>query len=839
MKKAIIYISGSILLLLTAATTIVYIYQDEIIKLFVRELNKNLQVKVDVQKIDLSLFDKFPQVALSFHHLKIHGALPEHEQPLAYAEKLSLTFDFWNIFRSTYKINEVFLEKADVQIYVNEKGEENYQIFKKAERTDTSGSGSQVNFGLEEIHLEGVQVTYTDRKNKGIYDLFADNVQASLEMEDKNLLIGLKGGVHSKYIQVDKYKYFTDKQLLVASNLIYNLEKDNLTIKPSELQVKQSEFLIEGSFENHSDGLINLSIQGKDTDVQTLVSLLPTQYADNLSVYRSKGKVYFDGQVKGATFNGGIPLISVNFGCENATFYQTDIDKQVTNAFLTGSFTNGNKHNRATSVLKLNNIKGNLGTNPFQGNLIFTNFDDPYLKFDIKGELDVASLFAFYPLPGLSSAGGILAANIDFEGKLTDLRSRSINRFVRTSGEIDIQNLQFALKNKPLQFQSVQGHFVFDKTDLQVKDLRGSVASSDFRLNGYFRNIMAYLFLRDQNLAIEAEFSSGLLDFDELLAASAVSSDGKATAYLVNESSDEAYQFAISPRLSMSLTCAVDHVKFRRFQASAIKGNLLVNNSVASSENIQLSVANGQMRVQGNVDARQPEKIAVACAADFQQLAIDSVFYMFENFNQDFILDRHLRGKVTAQVQTSMLFDSKLNMDVPALTADVTANVVNGGLLNFEPMQKLSRFIKRQDLENMQFSEMENTIRIANSTVFIPEMEIRSNVSNLSVRGTHTFDQVMDYKLKIPVYNFMGKRAREVANENSSNLFLKVYGTSDEYKIEYDNEAVKEKIQQDWKQEKQEFKNMLKGKRAEENQTTQPSKKKAAEEEKEEEFFDF
>jgi hypothetical protein len=414
-----------------------------------------------------------------------------------------------------------------------------------------------------------------------------------------------------------------------------------------------------------------------------------------------------------------------------------------------------------------------------------------------------------------------------------------VSRFVRTSGEIGVKNLQFALKERPLHFKSVQGNFVFDKTDLQVKDLTGKVASSDFSLNGYFRNLMAYLFFKDQSLGIDAQFRSAFLDFDELLAAGQVAPE--AAAYLVNKRPEESYQFAISPHLHMNLTCIVDKVKFRRFQARQIQGYLQVSNQAASSENFQLVVANGRMGLSGTVNARQPEKIQVACTAHLQGLAIDSIFYMFENFNQDFILDRHLRGLVSAQVQSSMVFDSKLNMDLPALVADVKASVVNGGLINFEPMQKLSRFIKRQELENMQFSEMENNIRIENRTVYIPEMEIRSNVSNLSVKGTHSFDQVMNYKLKIPVYNFMGKRAREVANENSSNLFLKIHGTSEDYKIEYDNEAVKEKIQQDWQQEKQEFKDMLKGKKGEENQSTQPSKKKIEKktEEKEEEFFDF
>lgn len=306
-------------------------------------------------------------------------------------------------------------------------------------------------------------------------------------------------------------------------------------------------------------------------------------------------------------------------------------------------------------------------------------------------------------------------------------------------------------------------------------------------------------------------------------------------AYVVEKTKEENYEFSISPRLSMNLKCAIDNVKFRRFRAGQIKGNLQVANQIASTDSIQLTLASGKANVRSVVNAQQPDKIKVDCNGYFHQLAVDSIFYMFENFNQDFILDKHIRGLVTAQVQSFMTFDRGLNMDVPSLVADVKTNVTNGGLINFEPMQKLSKFIKRYELANMQFSEMENNIHIENKTVYIPEMEIRSNVSNLSIEGTHTFDQVMNYKLKIPMYNFMGKRAREVANENSSNLFLKITGTSDNYIIEYDKEAVREKITEDWQQEKQEFKELLKGKKTEETKT-HPSQKQA---EEEEEYFDF
>jgi hypothetical protein len=152
-------------------------------------------------------------------------------------------------------------------------------------------------------------------------------------------------------------------------------------------------------------------------------------------------------------------------------------------------------------------------------------------------------------------------------------------------------------------------------------------------------------------------------------------------------------------------------------------------------------------------------------------------------------------------------------------------------------MQKLSKFINEQELANIRFSEMKNNIRISNRTVYIPEMEIRSNVSNISVRGTHTFDQVMDYRLKIPTYNLSRKRAVALIDEEkTSNLFLSIKGTADDYKIAYDQEAVKEKIKEDIKAEKQELKSLFKGKKAQPD-ASETSKKKPAE--AKEEFFDW
>jgi hypothetical protein len=54
-------------------------------------------------------------------------------------------------------------------------------------------------------------------------------------------------------------------------------------------------------------------------------------------------------------------------------------------------------------------------------------------------------------------------------------------------------------------------------------------------------------------------------------------------------------------------------------------------------------------------------------------LHVDSIFYVFENFDQTFIEDRHLKGRAYANVDLEMTLNEKLNLIAPTLIADISA----------------------------------------------------------------------------------------------------------------------------------------------------------------------
>ena len=127
-------------------------------------------------------------------------------------------------------------------------------------------------------------------------------------------------------------------------------------------------------------------------------------------------------------------------------------------------------------------------------------------------------------------------------------------------------------------------------------------------------------------------------------------------------------------------------------------------------------------------------------------------------------------------------------------------------------MQKLNKYLDDEGLNKLRFADLKNDIHIENKTVYIPQMEIRSNLTTITLSGTHTFDQRIDYRVVAPLRNKKkidpdeAFGALEQDNSGKSKVFLKIIGTTDKYDVIYDKAAVKKKITADLKKEVQELK---------------------------------
>ena len=74
---------------------------------------------------------------------------------------------------------------------------------------------------------------------------------------------------------------------------------------------------------------------------------------------------------------------------------------------------------------------------------------------------------------------------------------------------------------------------------------------------------------------------------------------------------------------------------------------------------------------------------------------------MFNNFEQTFLISENIEGKLSLDVKTNFNLDKNYQVNENTLELDASCLFENGRLINFEPMQNLSKFIKRKELEEI------------------------------------------------------------------------------------------------------------------------------------------
>jgi hypothetical protein len=833
LKKTVLYAFLAFVVLLSLGIGLTYLFEDKLIAMTLEEMNKHLKAKIEVdKKIDLSIISKFPQISLRFKDVKIFEAVEGSEDKLGEIKELYFAFDAIDFINGKYVISDLYLSDGSVKLYIDKKGKNNFNILKE----DTASQKSKVSFDLKKIILENISIDYTNELTDQQYSGFSRGIQARLNYNENQWRIGLNGNLLVHKIRIAENEYLRDKEVKLSSTLQLDQAEKVFQILPSDLTIEKSEYQISGSCQFKNKNTVDLNITGKKGQIATLLSVLPKSMYENLSRYKSAGQIYFNGRINGYVTERENPFINIDFGFENTSFSHPDLEEKIEHAYLSGNFTNGDKHNASSSALSLKDIKCSLGGKEFQANFLIKNFKDPFTIFDIKGQLNAASLLNFYPVEPLKNAEGIIDINARFSGRLADLKTNEGKERINATGELRFTALGFELQNKPFAFRNLQGVFNFNKNDLIINEFKGKAGKSDFQFNGSLKNVFSKLIYNKGILTATGDLRASLLNLEELLSSIPEKKDVSPGITPLDEP-DPNNPYPHMKGYAFKFNCDIKHLHFKKMHATDITASIHFDQPSAKIDMSSLQLAGGKIQLNSVINFSSSRRIEFNTKGSLKHISIDSVFYISDNFDQQFITDKNLKGQFTGNLQLFFIMNKDLHIDPASVIANIEASILNGQLINFEPMKKLSRFVNEKELEHIRFSELKNNIYIENQKISIPEMLIKSNVTTISISGTHTFDQVMDYKLALPLKNLNKSHkdkdeaygAIEEDEKGNTVVHLTIKGTSENYKVAYDAKRTGAKIKGDLKKEKKELQNIFKQK--EDAQKSRELNK--------EEYFDF
>ncbi len=811
-------------LVLGTVSFLLYQFKDKIIATLVGELNKELNTKVVVEKIDIDFWETFPNVSLEFNKIKMRGSFLGDDSHLLLADKILLSFNLLDVYYGKYKISKTIIENADIHLVIREDGQNNFTVLNPSD--DSVKTNSTVSFNLEEITLKKVRILFENRINHQVYDLFCSKGEANFLANNKSWGVKVGGDFFVHKINIEKHDYLASREIKLNTSIIYNGASDYYQVEPSDIFIGSSLFNLEGKFGVNSGQDIVLALTGKETTIQTIVALLPKDLSQQLGVYKSEGNIYFKGVIKGKVDSHFAPEAVFDFGCNNTSFFHPDLSKKIENISFTGKYSNGKKSLGEYSYLHLNDVQGSIDGRTFTSDLEVRNFVNPYIKFNFNGSFKLGSLKQIFKFETLESLEGELKTDLFFEGYKKDLDHKSTLEKVSSYGNLEIDNCSFRTKGNHFSVQNLSTQFSFDNKAIYLHELTAKAQGQDIRLKGNLYHYLMYMAGSSNDLEGELQLFANNLDLEKLLILpekGTTETSGQNTSIIPKEG-------------KFYFQCDVKKVVYKKFSSSNVTGRVYLYHDVLSTNNISMKSGGGNFRFDGKLDFINPNISLFTGNAKCKDVNVDSVLYMFDNFGQTFLTKENLKGQITMDADLYVPLDNQNNILTKSLKTLLNVSIKNGELNNFEPMQKLARYVDAKELANIRFSELKNTIRIEKEVIYIPDMEIKSNLNTVGIIGTHTFAGDMDYRLRVSLKNFKKKDPDAVfgaIKEEGTNttLFLTITGPADNCVVAYDKQAVKDKVKDSWKKEKEEFKSLFKT-----GSPIQNEKKKAIEVNEEEEI---
>jgi hypothetical protein len=791
------------LLVISGSWLAIYYYGDDIKNLVVQSLNKQLNTQVDVKNVDISFWKSFPEASVLFEDVVIY-AVDSKSDTLIAAKTIAANFNLIELYRQNYTLTGLQIEEGSCHLLVDHSGNTNY-IFWENKAEDSSSSNFSID--LQKVVLKKIDFKFEQQANDVTLHFFIDEALINGNFSESIFDLTIKSTLKNSFIQNADFTFVKDRTLFIYSQGQLDSKNETIEFQDANLGIEGMNFALKGSILYGENPRLQLEMSSENTSLEKAILLLPPKIKKTFKPYKISGKTDISGSINGPLSAIEQPSYQFNFSIENGEFKDEVNNLTFAKSSLKGKVSNRAANKAETSQIELSWFSTELNKGKIEGKLSIENFIQPRYAFNGKMSVKLADAAALFKWKDLQKAEGSIDTKLHLSGSLQSTDNYTLNDWKRSSvsGDIALKDIAFYYGNGPQHFNNIRGNFKLENNNVEVKSMHASVNQSAFELKGRFNNLIGYLLEEDENIMIDAALRSSSIRLEDFL----MSGQNKDTT---------AFQLEISPRIQLYLQTEIDHLSFKTFELDQLKGQVVVRNEQIDARNIHFESNGGQ--VEGDLFIREKaHHLNTYANLDFKNINIKSLFQSFNNFGQESLKSENINGKASATIDYACVWSKSLVADLSSLKIESNLFIEDGELVNYKPLENLSKFVELEELKHIRFNNLSNQILIKDRSVFIPKFDVNSSALNVLISGSHSFENEINYKFTLLLNEILGKKAKKPkSNEfgyveddglGRTKLFLKMTGTVDNPKISYDKEQLKTHIKSTVDQEKANVKRLL------------------------------
>jgi AsmA-like C-terminal region len=771
-KKIIKITAISLLVLIAAAFAAPYLFKSQIVTLVKKEINKNINAKVDFKDVDISFFRNFPKVAVGLDDLQIIGTGPFATDTLLSAKRIDAALDIMSVIKATnMTIYSVTVASPRIHAIVNKDSLVNWDIIKPDTITKTASAEKPFKMALQQYALHNAYISYKDEtsaitteivdlEHEGTGDFTADLFTLKTTTRSDAVTVTY-GGV--AYLSNAKAVADADIQVDNKKN-VYSFNTDKITVNDLKLTG-------EGSIKNLAEKGYDMDIKFKapSTDFKNILSLVPAIYKNDFSKIKTSGTALFSGFVKGIYNETSLPAYHVDMEVKDGFFQYPDLPKplQKINIKATVDNPDGVTDNTVVNVEKAHIEMDN---DPFDIRLLVKKpISNMFVDAAAKGKLDLAKVAQLVKLEAGTKLSGLLNADVYVKGNVKDIEQQQFNQF-SAGGTVDLSNFLYVAKDYPtgVKINSLTTSFTPQKVD--IKTLSGQYLSSNFAGSGQINNLLNYM-LQSKPLSAAINLSADNINLNDWMGTTADTTT-KGTA---------AAPFAVPGNLNVLINTTVDKVHYDKVDITNLSGSLKINDETVTIADVKGNALDGAVMITGSYSTRASKtKPDISLVYNVDKVDVQKTFNAFNTVQQLMPIGKFIAGKLTSQLTLKGKLGDNMMPDMNSLTGNGNLLLIEGFLSKFAPLDKIASTLNVKALEQISLKDVKNYFEFSNGKVLVKPFTIKVQGIDMEIGGLQGFDQSLNYviNMKLP-RALMGDKGNQLVNNlvslvNSKGVPIKV-----------------------------------------------------------------
>lgn len=467
----------SCLALFLICIAFVWLNSDKIKQTFIKELNKHLLTEVKVNEIDIGVVSSFPLVSVSFYDIFIADAFEDSTQnqdTLASLKELNLKFKLSDILTGKYNIRKIEAIEGKAKLKVLKSGDCNYRFWK----SDTTTTDSDFAFSIKNITFEDLSLEYQNEISKLFVSGELSKAKASGNFSSQKQDVDIVSDINIRSFAYDKLQMQSNIPLHIDIEAQNDIEKAIATTNESIIEIGDMKFLLTGALSYKDTLSVDCSVSGKDIKLSETLSLFTNEGKEIFKGYKADGLLAFSMTAKGELTKDKMPQITANYNLENASLNYKKKKINITNINSKGSYTNGEKRNSSTSVLRMDSFSAKFNNNYIKGQFQLADFNRLYIDATLQAQAELGEIKTLLAQDSLEVLSGKAFVDLKAKGELKKLKMK---------GSGKLSNLSFKDKRLPMvDLTATDCEINFNNDRIVISKSKGKYFNQDFELTGSY-----------------------------------------------------------------------------------------------------------------------------------------------------------------------------------------------------------------------------------------------------------------------------------------------------------------------------------------------------------------